>query len=200
MAKDIFTRVYEMTGKAGTICQNLPDNLNPSSEKLCRGNFDDEAMTMYLTMPQEDLDNLEGNNYTSIDITKDGLLPTNQITNFHDYIMYYQDMFEIPAGSIRNPRYKHYLRSPAWKRKRDAVMKRAERPCLPDSPKISITYDSYGRRIESMKMDWRPICEKEGCSNTAEVVHHLTYDNVGKENLEDLQALCKTCHYLEHPR
>ena len=51
-----------------------------------------------------------------------------------------------------------------------------------------------------MKMDWRPICEKEECLNTAEVVHHLTYDNVGKENLKDLQALCKACHYLEHSR
>lgn len=41
MANDALKRVYEMTGKAGTICPNAPDNPNPSPYKLCRGNFDD---------------------------------------------------------------------------------------------------------------------------------------------------------------
>lgn len=200
MAKDVLTRVYEMTGKAGTICPNVPDNPNPSPYKLCRGNVsnDDVARKRYLTMSQEDLDNLEGNNYTVLDITEEGILPTNQITNWHDYIVYYEDMYGIPAGSMENPRYKQYLRSPAWKRKQSLVIKLAERSELPTSPKWSIAYDSYGRRIKFMKMERRPICEKEGCLNTAEIVHHLTYENVGKENLEDLQALCKACHYLEH--
>lgn len=198
MINDVLTRVYEMTGKAGTICPNVPVNPNPSPNKLCRGNFDDEAMVRYLIMSQEDLDNLEGNNYTGLDITEESTLPINQITNWHDYIMYYQDASGKPAGSMENPRYKQYLRSGAWKRKKAMVMKLAERSELSDPPRMFVTYDRYGRRIVSIKAEWRPICEKEECSNTAEDVHHLTYENVGKENLEDLQALCKDCHYREH--
>jgi 5-methylcytosine-specific restriction endonuclease McrA len=29
-------------------------------------------------------------------------------------------------------------------------------------------------------------------------VHHLTYERLGKERLEDLQALCRDCHRLAH--
>ena len=198
MIKDVLTRVYEMTGKAGTICPNVPNNPNPSPNKLCRGNFDDEAMVRYLTMSQKDLDNLEGNcnDYTGLDITE--ICPTNQITNWHEYIVYYEAASGKPAGSMENPRYKQYLRSGAWKRKKAMVMKRSERSELSDPLILSVTYDRYGRRIEFIKTEWRPICEKAECSNTAEDVHHLTYENIGKENLEDLQALCKDCHYQEH--
>ena len=41
---------------------------------------------------------------------------------------------------------------------------------------------------------WR--CEV--CKAHAEEIHHLTYANVGNEALEDLQALCRTCHQKKH--
>lgn len=35
--------------------------------------------------------------------------------------------------------------------------------------------------------------------NEAKDVHHKHYDNIGKEQLEDLQALCKKCHAEQSP-
>lgn len=36
------------------------------------------------------------------------------------------------------------------------------------------------------------------CSGPAEQVHHLTYDRVGYEELEDLVSICKDCHDEVH--
>ena len=36
------------------------------------------------------------------------------------------------------------------------------------------------------------------CGAQASVVHHKTYNNIGKEPLSDLVALCKECHDREH--
>ena len=38
------------------------------------------------------------------------------------------------------------------------------------------------------------------CGSIAEVVHHKTYLNVGKEPLSDLIALCRKCHEVYHDR
>ena len=39
----------------------------------------------------------------------------------------------------------------------------------------------------------------EQCGNTYNLsVHHLNYNNLGKEHPEDLKVLCKTCHEREH--
>jgi CRISPR system Cascade subunit CasD len=32
------------------------------------------------------------------------------------------------------------------------------------------------------------------CKSPAEEVHHVTYENVGKERIEDLRSLCRLCH------
>lgn len=32
------------------------------------------------------------------------------------------------------------------------------------------------------------------CKSPAEEVHHVTYENVGKEHIEDLRSLCRLCH------
>lgn len=32
------------------------------------------------------------------------------------------------------------------------------------------------------------------CKSPAEEVHHVTYENVGKESIEDLRSLCRLCH------
>jgi hypothetical protein len=66
--------------------------------------------------------------------------------------------------------YSQYLASAKWREKRDAVMFRT-----------------------------RGVCE--GCRNAkADIVHHLTYDNVGDELLYELVALCNRCHDKAHGR
>jgi 5-methylcytosine-specific restriction endonuclease McrA len=64
-----------------------------------------------------------------------------------------------------SPEYHAYLRSDAWQRKRKAVLRRA------------------GYR-----------CERCGADVPLDI-HHLTYARFGHENLEDLQALCRMCHW-----
>ena len=32
------------------------------------------------------------------------------------------------------------------------------------------------------------------CKSEAEEVHHVTYENAGRERIEDLRSLCKLCH------
>lgn len=60
-------------------------------------------------------------------------------------------------------------RNAVWREKRRAVMKRCRYQC-------------------------------EGChKQRARHVHHLTYDRLGHELLEDLQALCHECHAAVHP-
>lgn len=66
--------------------------------------------------------------------------------------------------------YHAYLQSPGWKAKREAVFAERGRAC-------------------------------ERCGDTRYLhIHHLTYDNLGAEPLEDLRILCWSCHDLEHPK
>jgi len=66
--------------------------------------------------------------------------------------------------------YEEYLRSPEWRRKRK----------------------------ERLKLD-RNTCQK--CGTTSREyrleVHHLTYERLGSERMEDLQTLCVLCHPIE---
>lgn len=65
-------------------------------------------------------------------------------------------------------RYTAYLQSPAWKEKRNAVMRRAG-----------------------------GMCEGCG-KNKAAQVHHLTYEHVCEEFLWELRAVCNGCHSRIH--
>ena len=67
-----------------------------------------------------------------------------------------------------NSRYISYLHSKEWRAKRRQVIKRCN-----------------------------DTCERCGKFRVAEV-HHLTYERVYEELLEDLQGLCKPCHAFEH--
>ena len=67
--------------------------------------------------------------------------------------------------------YGSYLKSAEWFHKRTLVLIRAE---------------------------W--ICEVRWCLNLAQDVHHLTYDRLGNEKLEDLKAVCRWHHTLIHGR
>lgn len=66
-------------------------------------------------------------------------------------------------------KYQEYLRSEEWQRKRSLVLRRAKGQC-------------------------------EGCmERPAEVIHHLSYQNRGRELLFELVALCHACHQIAHP-
>jgi len=111
-----------------------------------------------------------------------------------------QEVYRTPKqGRV----YREYLRSPEWQRKRQAVLNRAMQPFIVEPIIVHQTHDRYGRLIESLKTEWKPVCEREECSNDANDVHHYNYDRVGKERVgmdpealeeNDLIALCRQCH------
>ena len=62
--------------------------------------------------------------------------------------------------------YKAYMKSDEWKALREKKMEAIQHKCE---------------------------CEG-GCYREATQVHHLHYDTLGDESLQDLQALCAKCH------
>lgn len=42
-------------------------------------------------------------------------------------------------------------------------------------------------------------CERCGTSDPPLHVHHLTYERLGREQDDDLEVLCRSCHAEEHP-
>ena len=62
--------------------------------------------------------------------------------------------------------YRKYMQSKSWKEKRQAKL------------------DARSGKCEC----------KGGCTREATQVHHLHYDSLGNESLDDLQALCPKCH------
>lgn len=70
--------------------------------------------------------------------------------------------------NTRAYRYYEYLTSDEWKKKRIKVMERDDFLCQ--------------------------ICKTEKAND----IHHLTYENLFNEPLEDLQALCRACHVNLH--
>ena len=62
--------------------------------------------------------------------------------------------------------YKKYIKSQEWKEKRQAKLETCDFKCE---------------------------CEG-GCVREATQIHHLHYDTLGNERIEDLQALCAKCH------
>ena len=66
--------------------------------------------------------------------------------------------------------YKEYIKSTAW----------------------------YQKRLARLKKD-KYTCQKCGDTEFLEV-HHLTYDNLGDEPMEDLVCLCRDCHQAIHDK
>jgi 5-methylcytosine-specific restriction endonuclease McrA len=67
---------------------------------------------------------------------------------------------------------------------------------------MNIEYSKYLKSKEwlSIRLDIltiRPKCERCGSKKSLEV-HHLTYKRIFNEEPEDLEVLCKGCHYKEH--
>lgn len=67
--------------------------------------------------------------------------------------------------------YSSYLQSTAWHDLRQKVLTRDNRTC---------------RNIH--------------CDRPAEQVHHVTYERVGCEDLDDLVSICRACHAMAHYR
>ena len=189
-------RVYEIAGMAGPVCPDV--ELEKRSDTLCRGNFSsteyNQAMGAFLFATSEELHDF---------------LFDHARYNLEHRISWYDAMQEAYRTSRQRRVYNAYLRSPEWQRKRQAVLNRAMRSCMPESPEIRVSFDRYGRRIESIAMEWKLICERERCSNVAEHVHHYNYDRVGKERIgiepqesetNDLIAVCSKCHVSLHDR
>jgi hypothetical protein len=65
--------------------------------------------------------------------------------------------------------HRAYLETPGWRAKRDAVMARDKKACQ---------------------------ANLDGCTRTAEQVHHLTYRHWRNEPLFDLVAVCGNCHVV----
>lgn len=73
------------------------------------------------------------------------------------------------------PTYSAYLESDHWKDKKKSF---------------------YNSRYASKKKGI-PVCLN--CNNPKDLnLHHISYDNLGKEKLKDLILLCKNCHKLTH--
>ena len=53
----------------------------------------------------------------------------------------------------------------------------------------------YARRLAVFKRDGN-LCRR--CGATASQIHHLTYERVGREELDDLVAVCDPCHDFCH--
>jgi len=75
---------------------------------------------------------------------------------------------------MANPGYDHYMASAAWRRRRNRAVKRASTRCE--------YVDDQGSRC------W---------AQSHLHVHHLTYENFGKEKPKDLQVLCEDHHAVE---
>ena len=78
-------------------------------------------------------------------------------------------LFEVKRKQRRDYYRNDYLKSDAWKRKRYVVLKRD---------------------------NWRCVY----CGGRATQVHHTRYAkrNIGKEPIEWLVSICKTCHDSKH--
>ena len=149
-------RVYEMAGIAGTSCSGFG-----STEY-------NQATTAFLRATSEELQDF---------------LYDHARYNLEHRISWYDAIQEVYGTPQQKRVYQEYLRSPEWQRKRQAVLNRAMQPCIPDpeNPVIVCERDEYGRVITAIETEWKPICEREECSNVAKQVHHWNYERVGKE-------------------
>ena len=169
-------RLYEIAGMAGTNCPNWG-----SAEY-------NQATTAFFVATAEELHDF---------------LFDHARYNLEHQISWYDVMQEAYRTPRQGRVYREYLRSPEWKQKRRAVLNRAMQPFIVKPIIIRRTRDEYGRLIEYMETEWKPICERGECSKVAKDVHHYNYDRAGKELVgmspeaseeNDLIALCRECH------
>lgn len=168
--------LYEIAGRAGDICS--VEHFEGDPNKLARGPRlyqepeYNEAMRLYLTLSGAELE------ARLAPTPENAVHPCGSVLQWDTYCKLDERAYK-----------REYLKSDEWKHKRDAVMHRAQRRRF---------YDIEGRDMGLFfDSSAYPLCENDGCSNEAKQVHHLTYERIGKEELEDLQALCPECHMLK---
>ena len=82
-------------------------------------------------------------------------------------------------------KYYKYLHTEAWRNKKKQVIERSRKKI----PEYLICSAKFG------------VCEKCGFIAYRPYqleLHHLTYERLGNESLEDLILLCRRCHQQEH--
>lgn len=80
----------------------------------------------------------------------------------------FQGLYRIDADPVRRRQYELYQKSPEWKATRERR-----------------------KRMDNF------TCQKCGAHELLQV-HHLTYEHLGNELMEDLITLCRDCHHKEH--
>jgi len=75
---------------------------------------------------------------------------------------------KVKANKNRKAEYEKYLKSSTWRKKREQL------------------FALRGKRCES--------CSSENLLQ----IHHLTYERIFNESLDDLKILCKGCHSNAH--
>lgn len=164
--------LLELTGNAGVFCWAPDIDSDPDYQR---------AVQLYMCLPSEEINEFVGKTFSK----RGYAARSGKVVNYRAMLKDYEE--ESDVRSRKNPRwkkkYREYLDSPVWERKREIVKIRAMRPRLKDGICVFV-----------------PTCEAEGCENEVEHIHHTTYDNVGKEELKDLKALCRECHGKSHIR
>lgn len=67
-------------------------------------------------------------------------------------------------------------------------------------------FPRYNAYLRSWRWRWRRGLVRlrdgwcRGCGRRGTDAHHLTYERAGRERLDDLVWLCKSCHGKEHKR
>jgi 5-methylcytosine-specific restriction endonuclease McrA len=91
----------------------------------------------------------------------------------------------------READYKAYLKSPEWRDKKRLIVQRA---ILQQFLKWL-----YRKMILGIEEPFEAVAICELCGKKIyEQVHHLTYERLGDEWLDDLRAACQPCHDLNH--
>ena len=70
-----------------------------------------------------------------------------------------------------------------------------------DTDQQQYVYNLYLKsKAWGIKREHRMIIDEYACvcGSPAEHVHHKTYDNIGKEAMDDLISMCQSCHSKEH--
>lgn len=93
-----------------------------------------------------------------------------------------------PAISERIPDYRQYVKSEEWAAKKQAWREAA---------RSDIRLVAYADAVLSRPRGAIDACWICGCEEKIHF-HHLTYDRVGSEDLQDLVPLCGECHYVLH--
>lgn len=90
--------------------------------------------------------------------------------------------------------YKKYLQQPKKKKKVVKKQTKKERNLTPKQ-KYKVYLKSAHWKQLRLKILLRDNYKCRLCGNSSKLeVHHLTYNNKGKENLDDLITVCSKCH------